>query len=50
MGGFLFGIVFMATDPASAAASNRGKIIWFFNRRINRDNTCSKPLILKESC
>ena len=30
MGGFLFGIVFMATDPVSAAASNRGKIIYGF--------------------
>ena len=30
MGGFLFGIVFMATYPVSAAASNRGKIIYGF--------------------
>ena len=30
MGGFLFGIVFMATDPVSAAASNRGKLIYGF--------------------
>ena len=30
MGGFLFGIVFMATDPVSAAASNLGKLIYGF--------------------
>ena len=30
MGSFLFGIVFMATDPVSAAATNRGKIIYGF--------------------
>ena len=30
MGGFLFGIVFMATDPVSAAASNQGKLIYGF--------------------
>ena len=28
MGGFLFGIVFMATDPVSAAATNTGKWIY----------------------
>ncbi|MFL2859400.1 MAG: NADH:ubiquinone reductase (Na(+)-transporting) subunit B [Pontiellaceae bacterium] len=30
MGGFMFGIVFMATDPVSAAASDKGKIIYGF--------------------
>ena len=30
MGGFLFGIVFMATDPVSAAATNTGKYIYGF--------------------
>jgi len=30
MGGFLFGIVFMATDPVSCAATNAGKIIYGF--------------------
>jgi len=30
MGGFLFGIVFMATDPVSCAATNTGKIIYGF--------------------
>lgn len=30
MGGFLFGIVFMATDPVSAAATNAGKVIYGF--------------------
>jgi Na+-transporting NADH:ubiquinone oxidoreductase subunit B len=30
MGGFLFGIVFMATDPVSAAATNTGKCIYGF--------------------
>ncbi len=30
MGGFLFGIVFMATDPVSAAATNIGKYIYGF--------------------
>jgi len=29
-GGFLFGIVFMATDPVSCAATNTGKIIYGF--------------------
>ncbi|MCB1308842.1 MAG: NADH:ubiquinone reductase (Na(+)-transporting) subunit B [Leptospiraceae bacterium] len=28
MGGFMFGAVFMATDPVSAAATNKGKIIY----------------------
>lgn len=28
MGGFAFGIVFMATDPVSAAQTNKGKIIY----------------------
>ena len=27
MGGFMFGIVFMATDPVSAAATDKGKIV-----------------------
>jgi len=30
MGGFLFGMVFMATDPVSAAQTNRGKWIYGF--------------------
>jgi Na+-transporting NADH:ubiquinone oxidoreductase subunit B len=30
MGGFLFGIVFMATDPVSSAATNTGKWIYGF--------------------
>ena len=30
MGGFLFGIVFMATDPVSSAATNTGKLIYGF--------------------
>jgi Na+-transporting NADH:ubiquinone oxidoreductase subunit B len=30
MGGFLFGIVFMATDPVSASATNTGKWIYGF--------------------
>jgi Na+-transporting NADH:ubiquinone oxidoreductase subunit B len=30
MGGMLFGIVFMATDPVSAAATNAGKWIYGF--------------------
>ncbi len=30
MGGFLFGIVFMATDPVSCAATNTGKYIYGF--------------------
>ena len=30
MGGFAFGIVFMATDPVSAAATNAGKWIYGF--------------------
>ncbi len=30
MGGFLFGIVFMATDPVSAAFTNRGRWIYGF--------------------
>jgi len=30
MGGFLFGLVFMATDPVSAAQTNRGKWIYGF--------------------
>lgn len=30
MGGFLFGIVFMATDPVSAAATDVGKLIYGF--------------------
>lgn len=28
MGGFLFGVVFMATDPVSAAQTTRGKVIY----------------------
>ncbi|MEC7108001.1 MAG: NADH:ubiquinone reductase (Na(+)-transporting) subunit B [Verrucomicrobiota bacterium] len=30
MGGFMFGIVFMATDPVSAAATDKGKIVYGF--------------------
>ncbi len=30
MGGFMFGIVFMATDPVSASATDKGKIIYGF--------------------
>ncbi len=30
MGGFAFGVVFMATDPVSAAQTNRGKVIYGF--------------------
>ncbi len=30
MGSFLFGVVFMATDPVSAAQTNRGKLIYGF--------------------
>lgn len=30
MGGFLFGVVFMATDPVSAAQTTRGKVIYGF--------------------
>jgi Na+-transporting NADH:ubiquinone oxidoreductase subunit B len=30
MGGFLFGIVFMATDPVSCSATNTGKLIYGF--------------------
>ena len=30
MGGFLFGTVFMATDPVSAAYTNRGRWIYGF--------------------
>ena len=30
MGGFAFGVVFMATDPVSAAQTNKGKIIYGF--------------------
>ena len=30
IGSFLFGMVFMATDPVSAAQTNRGKIIYGF--------------------
>ena len=30
MGGFLFGMVFMATDPVSAAQTNKGKWIYGF--------------------
>jgi Na+-transporting NADH:ubiquinone oxidoreductase subunit B len=30
MGGFMFGLVFMATDPVSAAQTNRGKWIYGF--------------------
>ena len=30
IGGFMFGIVFMATDPVSAAQTNRGKYIYGF--------------------
>lgn len=30
MGGFMFGITFMATDPVSAAASSKGKYIYGF--------------------
>jgi Na+-transporting NADH:ubiquinone oxidoreductase subunit B len=30
MGGFLFGIVFMATDPVSCSATNTGKLVYGF--------------------
>ena len=30
IGGFLFGMVFMATDPVSATQTNQGKIIYGF--------------------
>ena len=30
IGGFFFGMVFMATDPVSAAQTNKGKIIYGF--------------------
>lgn len=30
MGGFLFGVVFMATDPVSAAQTTKGKVIYGF--------------------
>ena len=30
MGGFAFGLVYMATDPVSAAATNSGKIVYGF--------------------
>lgn len=30
LGGFMFGTVFMATDPVSAAQTNKGKIIYGF--------------------
>ena len=44
MGGFLFGIVFMATDPVSAAASNRGKNhLWLFNWGAHRHYSCHEP-------
>ncbi len=33
VGGFAFGIVFMATDPVSAAQTNRGKVdLWYISR------------------
>jgi len=32
VGGFAFGIVFMATDPVSAAQTTKGKVdIWIFS-------------------
>ena len=30
IGGFMFGMVFMATDPVTAAATNTGKLIYGF--------------------
>jgi len=30
MGGFMFGAVFMATDPVTAAQTNKGKVIYGF--------------------
>jgi Na+-transporting NADH:ubiquinone oxidoreductase subunit B len=30
MGGFMFGMVFMATDPVTAAQTNMGKLIYGF--------------------
>ena len=30
MGGFMFGIVFMATDPVTAAQTEKGKLIYGF--------------------
>jgi Na+-transporting NADH:ubiquinone oxidoreductase subunit B len=30
MGGFMFGVVFMATDPVTAAQTDRGKVIYGF--------------------
>ena len=30
MGGFMFGMVFMATDPVTAASTNKGKLIYGF--------------------
>jgi Na+-transporting NADH:ubiquinone oxidoreductase subunit B len=30
MGGFAFGVVYMATDPVTAAQTNKGKLIYGF--------------------
>ena len=38
MGGFMFGAVFMATDPVTAAQTNTGKWIYF-----RRDAPCHQP-------
>ena len=51
IGGFMFGMVFMATDPVTASQTPTGKIIYgffcgFFGIMIRVFN----PLILKESC
>ena len=38
MGGFMFGMVFMSTDPVTAASTNKGKLIYgFFESILNHD-------------
>ena len=40
MGGFLFGTVFMATDPISAAKTKKGKWVWYNNRSCYGAHSC----------
>ena len=38
MGGFMFGMVFMATDPVTATSTTKGKLIYgFFGGFFNHD-------------
>ena len=46
MGGFMFGAVFMATDPVTAAQTNRGKMdIWFLNWSYGSTYSCCESCI-----